>query len=206
MITYKGFEVMDLRPTRDGAAAEKFLREMTILNSGTGHMAIEGHSPAPAPARSFRLPMFSRYQVTLLRAFLDRCHGRDTPFWMPSYQRDLSMTADLASGAAALTVKWFDYTAQMFPQSLARRHLVLYDPTLNFSCYKVTAATDPGSKTTETLTLSPNAERAFPAGSTLVSFLKFCRLDTDLVPIGWWNGSVSEATLTVRELPNEVPS
>ena len=37
-------------PTRDGAAAEKFLREMTILNSGTGHMAIEGHSPAPAPA------------------------------------------------------------------------------------------------------------------------------------------------------------
>lgn len=205
-MTYKGLDVLILRPDREESAEERFDREQIIMDPGTGLIAVAQRSAAPAPVRPMKVVCYSRYEVTLIRAFLDARRGRDTPFWVPSYQQDLALAADLANGATSLIVLWSGYTAEMFPLSLARRHLALYDPTLNFSLHQVTAASDPGTRTTETLTITPAAGRAFPASKTIVSFLKLVRLEDDYVEIEWHGGQTAIVSLPIREVPNEVPA
>ena len=206
MSTYLGLDVLDLtRHNRQGTLAETLRRKFRLLDPSTGKRVSDSQGKAPAPARPFLWTCLSRPEITAMLAFLDARKGRCVPFWLPSYQQDLTLAADAASGAISLTVRWINYTVQMFPQGGGRRHLALYDPNSSPVYRKVTAATDPGGRVTESLGLDATLPRAFPAATTVVSFLKLCRLEEDRNRTNWLSRNVAEAEIMVRELPQEAP-
>lgn len=204
MSTYLGLDVLDqVVHDRAGTVDETLRRKFALLDTGTGAREADTQALAPSPVRPFLWTCLSRADVAVLRAFLDARAGRCVPFWVPSYQQDLTLAADLPSAGSSATVRWVGYALHMFPPGGGRRHVALYEPGTSLTFRKVTAATDPGDGLTESLALSSPAPRLFPAASTIVSFLKLCRLEEDDVRIEWAGRGYAQAALRLRELPLE---
>jgi len=205
-MTYLGYEVLDLNYNRLGAIEERLRRKFALLDSETGKRVADEQSPAPAPGRPFTWTAFGRPEIAEMRAFLDARVGRAIPFWMPSFQWDLSLAEDVLEDQSIVTIRWVRFRQQMWGTTGARRHLAFWtlrNGSMDF--YRVADATDPADEITETVTLDPIAVRDYPKADTVISFLKLCRLEEDLVEISYPTGNLAEATILAREIPLEAP-
>ncbi len=205
-MSYLGYDVLELNYNRVGAFEERLRRKFVLLSSNTGRRIADEQAPAPAPSRPFTWTAIGRDEISAMRTFLDARRGRAVPFWLPSFQWDLALAADVAQNQSGATIRWVRYKQQMWGTTGARRHLALWslgDGTMDFC--RITGATDPANYQTETLTLDPVAQREYSSAKTVLSFLKFCRLDEDRVEVSYPSVNVAAATIRVRELPLEAP-
>ncbi len=206
MTTYRGFDVLELNYNRIGRIEERIRRKFVLLDSVTGARQADEQAPAPAPTRPFSWIAFGRAEIEVMRDFLDDRKGRAVPFWLPSFQWDLSLAEDVPLSSLVIPVRGVRYSSQMFGTTGARRHVALWDLGVgSFEFYEIVGASDPGGGLDEQLTISPVAVREYQAARTVISFLKLCRLEADSVEIRFPSGDVAEATIQVRELPMEVP-
>jgi hypothetical protein len=205
-MSYLGYDVLELNYNRIGAFEERLRRKFVLLNSKTGRNVTDDQAPAPAPSRPFTWTAVGRAEITAMRDFLNARQGRAVPFWLPSFQWDLALSDDVPQNQSSVTIYWVRYKQQMWGTTAARRHLAIWslgDGTMDYC--QITTATDPANYLTETLTLDPVAIRDYPQGKTVLSFLKFCRLEDDRVEISYPSPQVAEATIRIRELPLEAP-
>jgi len=203
---YNGFEVLELNYNRIGRIEERVRRKFVLLDSPPGVRQADEQSRAPSPTRPFSWLAFGRPEIEEMRTFLDARKGRAVPFWLPSFQWDLSLADDVVSSSPSLEVRWVRYVSQMLGTTGARRHVSLWDLGVgSFDHYAITAASDPGDRVSEFLTISPVAVREYQAARTVISFLKLCRLENDSVEVRYPSGDVAEATIVVREIPLEAP-
>ena len=205
-MTYLGYDVLEFNYNRVGGIEERLHRKFVLLDPKTGKRVTDEQSPAPAGMRPVTRTAHGRAEITAMREFLDARAGRAVPFWLPSFQWDLSLTEDILEGQAIATVRWVRYTQQMWGTTGARRHVALW--TLGngaMDYYSIGDADDPADYETESLTLDPAAVRAYSKDTTVVSFLKLCRLEDDRVEISYPTGRAAETTIRVRELPLEAP-
>jgi len=204
---YLGYDVLELNYDRVGAIDERVERKASRLDNKTGKRFIDAESPAANPVRPFSWSAVGKVEKAALRAFLDARVGRAVPFWLPSFQWDLTLKEDLNSGVTIATVVWCRYREQMFGTTGGRRHLALWPYGIGtpMQFYKIADADDPGNGVTESLTLSPGATQTYLKDTTVLSFLKLCRLEDDLVSVRYLGGDVAVATIQVRELPLEAP-
>jgi len=203
-MTYLGYDVLELNYNRVGGIEERLHRKFVLLDPKTGKRVTDEQSPSPAAVRPFTWTALGRAEITAMRTFLDARVGRAVPFWLASFQWDLSLTEDILEDQAIATVRWVRYTQQMWGTTGARRHVALW--TLGngaMDYHRIADADDPADYETESLTLDPVAVRDYPMEKTVLSFLKLCRLEDDLVEISYPSGHVAEATIRVRELPLE---
>jgi len=206
-MTYLGYDVLELNYNRVGPVEERLRRKFVLLDSKTGKRVADEQAPAPAPSRPFTWTALGRAEITAMRAFLDARVGRAVPFWLPSFQWDLALAEDVLQDQSIVTIHWVRYRQQMWGTTGARRHLALWtlgDGTIDL--YRIANATDPADYLTETLTLDPIAVRDYSMANTVLSFLKLCRLEDDLVEISYPSANAAQATIRVRELPLEAPA
>lgn len=207
MSTWQSIEVLDLvEHNRSEPLEEVVRRRFSLLDTRTGHRRAIVPTRAPDPARAFHWTSFTRAQVASMRAFVDARRGMAVPFWLPSWQADLSLAADVGSGAVILTVRRMLYARLLFPGTAGRRHLAFHRRGQALLFAKVTAATDPGSGATETLTVTPAIGANLAAAATTIMFLKLCRLEDDEAEITWLNSRMADTILRVREVPTEAPT
>lgn len=206
--TYLGYDVLDqVGHDRQGRIEESSLRRVDLVDGATGLRRGAPRTTAPAPVRPFVWTCPTRVAGEALRAFLAARQGRLVPFWLLTGQQDLTLSADVLGGATTLPVRWAGYTRHLFPDTGARRHVALYAAGAGAGAqamHRVTGASDPGSGT-ESLGLASGVPGPFPAATTVVSFLRLCRLDQDDVEIQWLSPGVCQAVLPVREIPQEAP-
>jgi hypothetical protein len=205
-MSYLGYDVLELNYNRVGAFEERLRRKFVLLSSKTGRRIADEQAPAPAPSRPFTWTAIGRDEISAMRAFLDARQGRAIPFWLPSFQWDLALAEDVSQNQSSATIWWVRYKQQMWGTTAARRHLAIWslgDGTMDYC--KITSATDPANYLTETLTLDPVAQGEYTSAKTVLSFLKFCRLDEDRIEVSYPSPQVAEATIRVRELPLEAP-
>jgi hypothetical protein len=196
MTSYEGIDVLE----------ERLRRKFVLLDGSTGIRQADEQSPAPAPARPFTWTAFGRAEMAAMRDFLDARAGRAEPFWFPSYQWDLRLAADLDVTETIATIQWVRYGQQMFGSTGGRRHVAFWNLGLGqMDYYRIVDSTDPGDEIEESITLDPGAVRDYGAAQTVISFLKLCRLDTDLTEISYPSTEIAQATIMVRELPMEAP-
>ena len=205
-MSYLGYDVLELNYNRVGAFEERLRRKFVLLSSKTGRRVTDEQAPAPAASRPFTWTAIGRDEITAMRTFLDARRGRAVPFWLPSFQWDLALAEDVSQNQSGATIWWVRYKQQMWGTTGARRHLAIWslgDGTMEYC--KITGAIDVANYQTETLTLDPVAQREYGRSGTVLSFLKFCRLDEDRIEISYPSPQVAEATIRVRELPLEAP-
>jgi len=203
--TYLGLDVLDvLEPSREGTIPETVDQRLVVLDNGVGLITVDDKAGMPNPVRSFLWLAEGRTETAAMRAFILARYGRTVPFWMPSYQHDLLLSEDILNGASSATIRWVGYTNQMWSKGGGRRYIALWQPGVAaLSFHHVTTARDPGTFTTEGLSLSPAVGRLWPAATTLVMFLKLCRLENDRNVLSWHNAGKCSVSLDVRELPQE---
>lgn len=204
---YLGFDVLELNYNRSDSISERVDRKAARLDNRTGEKFFDEQAPAPNPTRPFIWTAIGRAEMAAMRAFLDARKGRAVPFWFPSLQWDLTLAEDLQSGVSIATIVWARYTEQMFGTTAGRRHVALWPYRLAtpLAPYKIADANDPANGLTESLTLSPAASQIYPKDTTVISFLKLCRLENDQVEISYPSSDVAEAVIQVREIPLEAP-
>lgn len=207
MTVYAGYDVLEVEPSRDGAKTHTYMRPFNLLDTATGKRDADEDGPAPSLEIPFVWVASSRAEIGAMKTFLNARKGRAVPFWVPSYQRDLRLNATLFGGGSAFVIKRVGYSTLVFPDSNARRHLAFYTIPSAVPAYrKVLSAVESGGGTTEDLTV----DSTLPAGTyeqatSVISFLRLCRLTNDENIIEWLDNKTARCNLSFTEIPLEAP-
>jgi hypothetical protein len=202
---YLGYDVLSglyLGQPWDG---EGFPQRLTLLGADPGKRSLDAQEPVPGSIRTLHVVCDGPEEAAALRAFLDTRRGRLLPFWLPSWDEDLTLVADAGQGLDQLMISSPEdvgYHALVYPLGAPRRHVQLWAPGQAPSYHRITALEDWDSGVQE-IDIDP----VLPVSITTdwrVSFLRFCRLDTD-APRLEWDGDTVSCALPIREIPAECP-
>lgn len=196
--TILGVDVLDVMPNRTGSAEDLADRRREVLDPRTGPIWIEALSDAPSLVRnSFVWTMLREDEVLPFLAFLERRRGQAVPFLVPSWQQDLILASAVSAGGEQLTVQPCGYVDRLFATGTGRRMLAVRPPVGSWSYHEVIAAAGQGG--VEALTIGPPAPVAWPLG-TLISFLRYCRLDRDDLEVTFWRPGAMQTDLATKEI------
>lgn len=205
MPTWLGYDVLELEPNRPGPIVDGISRDREVLDSQTGERWVDVLEAAAPHDKPFVWPCHGRAEALAQRAWLDTRKGLVVPVWVPTWESDLTLAGDALSGATELSIVRIQYAGLLWAASYARRHMAVYATGAAPSYHYVTAAVDPGSGETETLTITPGLATACPAATTRISFLRFCRLAEQFVERTWSGGSYCQSEIPLVEIPKEAP-
>lgn len=203
-MNWQGYDVLPIEPSRDGTISETSTREFSVVESDSGLDEVVGFWDQPRPVRPITWVAHGDEAIAELNDFIEARRGRIVPFWLPSFQADLTLAQNLTQGSRFPVFLSIGYTSRLFVGSGYRRHLGFIAPGIPFEFHRVTAASDNGS--TETLTIVPPAQRLWTPDASVVCFLKLCRLEDDAASIDYLSRGVARAVITCREIPAEAPT
>lgn len=179
-----------------------------IIDAQTGAVALDtGARPTPTLAIPYAQKFRNRAQVSEWWGFLDRRQGRRVPFWMPSWERDFLPTS--------MAIDLLNYTANGYANLIdgadGRKDLRIFyereglaQPRGTILYKRITAAAD-NMDGTEQIAFSTVFMNALDFDKIWVSFLRYCRLESDTAEIAWVTTCVATVKHTFREL-HDVPS
>lgn len=196
-------------PNRVAPPTDTLRRTLWRVEAPTNAFLTTPTAATPVVVHPYRVTLTTRAALTELRTWFAAVQGQYGACWVPSYQADLvpaagdgpAVLAALA-GATTLTLPLGPaggYTERLFPHE-ARRHVAAFAADGTVTHLRVTDAT--ADATTETLTLSA----PLPAGTVLLSWLRYMRLADDTLELSRVTATVTECTLRFVELPRETPT
>lgn len=203
--SYLGVDVLDAHPDLRGLGSDVPSRRVSILEPDPGLAWLDAHEVAPRYRRTLRFWATDAASLADLIGWLDRCRGRAVPFWLPSWDRDLTLgLAYETAHGATLQVRGCGYTARVFPAGPSRRHVAICMPSGIICHRRVVSAEElePGAGN-EIIDLNAALPEALPLGAA-ISFLRYCRLDTDEARIVFTR-RLGACELPIVELPEECP-
>jgi len=200
-LTYRDEEIFNLERVRVDFLQELSIedfRRVNTLDNKTG--TLDQFSGDTGTARSIPVRLLIRDNAARAQFFgwLATRQGQSVPLWIPSYENDFQAVSKSGSN---LTIQSIGYS-QQYNLHAARRDVcfILNDST--FACLRITAAEDNGDGT-ETLTFDDSVPTLTDVNR--ISWLKYCRLQSDEIEIEWHRASSSgatilECTIAFREL------
>lgn len=204
MADYLGVPVLDVtEPDRAAGTEDEFDRKFYEINSQTGVREVHVPGPADSLVRQFEWVCFSRAEAKVLRDFIAARYGRAVPFWLRSWERDLTLVQDYAANDPSIKVREVGYRTSVFPLGPYRRHLSVRANSGTFYQRRATAVSVVDTATDAVTLETPIAEAITVPG--LVCFLRYSRLEEDEPKIRWGGGHYARCALAVREIPRETP-
>jgi len=201
---YLGFDVLEVMPNWSRDLSRTYKRSLVTLDPKIGPIQVDDKGGSAVVEQSFPWFLQNHPSVTTLRAFILKRFGQLVPFWTPTWDQDLVLSADLGATDPAMSIQSVYYTRFFFPIK-SRRYIAFIPQNGGAPVYrKITGSVDNGNGT-ETLTLDSPTGVPFAKSSTMISFLTLSRLASDDAEIDWMTNDVAEAELTFQEVPREVP-
>lgn len=150
----------------------------------------------------FNLLVQGRSNIWAVQDFFDHRLGKFGTFWMPSWNRDLTVTAAITTGQTLISVTDTEYDTLFASNAVINRHLFIGLPDRSYVCRKIVAAT----ATTITLDAAigtPIREVEFQ--HTLFSFMNFSRFGADRLELDFIRGDLARIRQTAIGLVKETP-
>lgn len=203
---YKSIDVLEIAPNWVGSPLKRsYKRSMVTIDPKIGPVTVVDKGGTAVVGQEFPWWLDGHSNVTTFRAFILKRFGRLNSFWLPTWDQDLVLNGDVGSTDTGIVIKSEFYSRFFFPDQ-SRRFIAFIPTSGSGNVYReITAAEDNGNGT-ESLVLDSPTGKAFPAASTMVSFLTLARLGSDEVEIEWETADHAGANLELQELPREVPS
>jgi len=179
--TYLGHPALDLRPDFGDDGEVQYPRQLDTQDNGTSlpfTVDLTGLS-----FRGWRAAweLWGRSQQDAFRRLLYGLNGRQVPLWVPTWQQDLRLAANLGASATQMTVEWAGYT-QFGRQQPNRRDIAIELHGGTVYRRRITSSSEAGS--TEQLTLSSAlGEGITPGQVRRISYLCLCTLASDQIDI-----------------------
>lgn len=153
---------------------------------------------------SFVFTCFDRSELMYLREFFDSRLGRHFPFWIPSWNRDVTLWGDHVGGTDTLVINDIGFASHCFPDGIsARQRLAVSKISGGARVWEncvVTSAADNGNGS-ETLQLQANLAMDLTVEEADICFLLYVRFDSDTLTIPWYDEETCEIAVSVVEMP-----
>jgi hypothetical protein len=202
---FKGFDVLEIAPNwADAPLKRSYKRSMVTIDPKVGPIEVIDKGGSALIGQEFPWWLDTHPSVTAFRAFVLRRFGRLNPFWIPTWDQDLVLAQDVGSADTGIKIRSEFYTRFFFP-SAPRRYIAFIPTDGSGNVYsKITDSADNGDGT-ENLTLEAATGKNFAKGTTMISFLTFARLASDMTAIRWASSDHADALLALQEVPRELP-
>lgn len=203
-----GYDVLEVQPNTGQERDSTYTRLMTIFDSRTGPRKAEDRADvAVVKSSGFNWQLHGRREIEEFRAFLQARKGACVPFWVPTWQHDLVLAADIGAGIAGLKILNMGYTKFMWADP-ARRYLAIFalDGSQRRAYRKIVSSAEGTPHETLTLDGAVIPSGQLLADQVLVSFLTLVRLAADDPELIWHSRDTAEVTLSFVEVPLEVPA
>lgn len=192
---YLGHLVLDARPDESSDPTSSYSRLVQTVDYDTGLPVVHDLAGVALRAQKNDWKLFGRVQHTWFRSLLYTLTGRQTPIWVPSWNRDLLPAAAIAGGGTSLSVEWAGYT--LFGKDKPNRKDVCIELNDGAVFYRrITDAVEAGETETLTLNASLDAGSIAPGRVRQVSFMALCTLGSDEIEIDHVTDADGTATST----------
>lgn len=179
-----------------------------IIDAQTGAVALDtGTRDTPYVLVPYAQKFRNRAQISEWWGFLNRRQGRRVPVWVPSWEKDFLPTS--------MAIDLLNYTANGYADLIdgadGRKDLMIYYEQAGLAqprgqkLYKrITGASDLGGGV-EQIAFSTTFMSTLDYDKIRVSFLRYCRLESDTAEMAWKTSCIGQTRTTLRELYS-VPS
>jgi hypothetical protein len=205
-VIYLGSTVLTVDPNRRDLVNQTFDRSKFRIDSATGPFTEYDKALIGRQLRTFNWYMGTRAAINDYKAFLAERQGRLVPFWVPTWHHDLVLAADIIVPSGSIDIQNIGYTRFLFDPLYTWRRYVAFIKIGSGIQYIRRINTAIENTDTETLTLDAAPTGPIVVDQWMLSFLTFCRLESDTVPMTWHTLTVAEAAFDMRELPQEMPT
>lgn len=177
-----------------------------IIDAQTGAVALDtGARSKPYTLVPYAQRFANRTQISEWLGFLELRQGRRVPFWMPSWEKDFQPVS-ISNGALGSITYTSNGFADWIDAADGRKDIaIIY--LQNGQVYsaghhqrvRITAATNNGNGT-ETINCPLNFVYDEDKEKIRISFLRYCRLESDAVEIAWKTSCIAFTRVTMREM------
>ena len=177
-----------------------------IIDAQTGAVALDtGARSTPTLLIPYAQKFANRAQISEWWGFLDRRQGRRVPFWLPSWEKDFQPVTITNGVSGAIDYEANGYADWIDAASGRKDIAIIYlaqgqvYAQGHHQRVRITAATNNGDGT-ETINCPLNFVYEEDKNLIRVSFLRFCRMESDTVEIAWKNTCVAVTKQPFREM------
>ena len=188
---YQGRDVLTRAPVVTRPVASNIAQAVTYVDAELGGIAVEAQRDIIARGEAVTLRDRSGAEAWARRQWLLSLRGRQRPFWMPTWGRELRLRAAMTGSEALIA------PIAALPAYVGRHVAIELPGALHFR--EVTGAVQDGDD--HRLTLSDGVSGGVPMHARL-HWMPLVRLDTDRVELSH-RATASEVTFSVIELDPE---
>lgn len=177
-----------------------------IIDAQTGAVALDtGARSTPYVLVPYAQKFANRAQISEWLGFLELRQGRRVPFWMPSWEKDFQPVSIANGFNGSITYQANGYADWIDGASGRKDIAIIYlqDGQVYSAGHhqrvRITASTNNGDGT-ETIDCPLNFVYDEDKEKIRVSFLRYCRLETDTVELAWKTTCVAVTKQTFREM------
>ena len=193
---HRGKDVVTDRTIVVGDVTERISRTIDVFDNGSGPVEVDITSNWVDHHQVLTFSTKNRVERWRARKWLHSLQGKQKAFWLPSWNRDLEVTADFNSTSSGLVVKAINYPVLYGVKDIM---IQLKSGTRIFKRVLSGTANNDG---TETLSLDATiGVTATVNDIDMVCFISHVRLDSDTVELNHeYNGQIS-VSISVVEVP-----
>lgn len=168
------------RCLRSGSLSGSISKEIEVLDSETGRLFVTGTEPIGEWTSAAHIWCNSKQDIRAWREFLHYVRGSWGKFYVPTFQNDLPLAADILLGSTnAITVPYMGLAAYLNGQVPYRDvRIRLQDGSIEYK--RITLVVD-NTDGTETVTFDSviGSTGTSTIANTLISWMHLCRIDGD---------------------------
>lgn len=193
---YRGKTVLPFRPFIVTSGAEKVLRATTVFDNESGPIDVDPVNSWVSGTSNVGFEIGSKSERWTVRRWLHSLRGRQKAFWLPTWNRDLTLVLDAGPSAQGITVSSVGYADYYTVKDLMVR---LKNGTVRY--LRVLSSVNNGDGT-ETLALDTVlGTELLVADVEFISFMDHVRLASDRVDIRHYDSDKSSVSIPVVETP-----
>lgn len=198
-IQYRGYDTLLSSPNRVEDVSVDYQRLVDVFDVETGSPAVIDIPNRPFIVRRFQFLVPDRADLSALRGWLAARAGRQTPFWVPTWERGLEVAQPFALDATAILVQ-----ARGFPtyyQSMpGRQDVAFLHNNGSWTLRRITAFEFVDGVVERMRIDAALGIACAPSDFQIVCFLELARLDSDAVELFFETDRIARVTLPIRSI------
>lgn len=203
LVTYRDLPVFDFDIVTPRDPERSLDRVLDSFDDDLGIPFVTDLAGIPLPRQTVDVTAAGRAEVAKLRGLLAWLDGMRGVLWLPTFQQDLRVTADIGSAATQITVAACNYTLDV-AMALNRRDIRIETWGGDVYHRRITACAAPGGGV-ELLTIDSALGAAVTvADIKRVSFLQLVRSDSDIFELAWWTGDTVDCAFAFKGVRRDV--
>lgn len=179
--TYRSYNVLEDSPDDSQEDDTIYQRQAVTTDPGTGVYDVDDTAQVGFPAYMHNWFLKGRTSRANFRSLLYLLKGMQGQIWVPTYQSDLELVANVSASQTVMTVEMANY--YLYLAGSTNRQDIRIELTNGTVFYRRITGSTPSSGT-ETLSIDSSLGQAVtPAQIRRISYMSLCRLNADAIDI-----------------------